>query len=583
MLDTERLCLGCMNDNGGEKVCSICGYEAKNNNDPEFLPVKFWLKERYYIGAAHESNGEGVTYIGWDNKDDQIVEIREYFPKGAAVRNSDKSVGIESGNEFAFNDGIMNFLELNRKLMGLEGLPALLPTVEVFEDNGTAYSVTKSVPSIPLREFLIRNGGNLTWEQARPLFLPVITTLTELHEAGIIHRGISPETISVGRDGKLRINSICIRSVRMSKSNMTIQLFPGYSAIEQYGYDLENRDGKYTDVYGIAATLFRVLMGKAPTDVTERISNDNMQIPARFAEKIPKYVLAALANALQIMPENRTPNMDEFRISLTPVSADADFSPSKGEAPDKGNTAPVIAISDVKAKGPGSRKNKNGSSKTIIVAAGITAAIFIVLALAIYFIIVKPSGEEKENTSSADVSSEQVVSENKPNIIEPENKDKLYQVPDLVGKKYADVLNNNEYTLVFEITNEVTEYNDDYDRGYIIDQEPKKDQNVKKGTEIKVKISADSQKGAVPSLAGKTQGDAIFELLKEGFLYDNITVLNVNNANKPTGVVIETEPVERTKISRSAGIVLRVNAYEPEPEPVSQISPESTAESAVTE
>ena len=139
MLNTERLCLGCMNDNGGEKICSICGFDNTTPNDAEYLPLGYWIKDRYLVGRVTEHNGEGVTYVGWDNKEDAIVNIREYYPKGAANRNADGTVQIAVGSEFTFNEGIMSFLELNRKIASLVGLPSLFTTVEVFEEGGTAY------------------------------------------------------------------------------------------------------------------------------------------------------------------------------------------------------------------------------------------------------------------------------------------------------------------------------------------------------------------------------------------------------------------------------------------------------------
>ncbi len=562
MLDTERLCIGCMNDNGGEKVCSICGYDSKTENDAEYLPARYWIKGRYYVGRVLDCNGEGVTYIGWDNKEDTIVNIREYFPKGAAVRAENGRVAIEPGNEFTFNEGIMNFLELNRKLMGFYDLPALLPVVEVFEENGTAYSITKAVSGITLREFLIRNGGDLTWEQARPLFLPVITTLSSLHEAGIIHRGISPETILVGRDGKLRLTGFCIRPVRMSESNMVVQLFPGYSAVEQYDYEMEHKDGKYTDVYGLAATLFRVLMGKTPTDIRERISNDNMQIPARYAEKIPKYVLAALANALQIMPVNRTQDMDAFRISLTPVSADTTAVAKTAQItvqPEK-NTVAQPAVKD-KKEAP--KKSGSDSKKYAVISAAVTAVVFIFVALAVYFAVLKP--KNNDDVSSNDTSSSSSMpSSMQESIVQPtDSTDKMYQVPNLIGKKFADVVDNNEYTQLYTIVNAATAYSDDYERGYIIDQEPKSTDSVKKGTEIRVTVSAGSQKVAVPNVVGKTKEEAISELLKQGFLYENIKVLEVYDSTKNKNIVVETEPAAKTKISRDEMVTIRVNAYQP--------------------
>ena len=553
MLNTERLCLGCMNDNGGESVCSICGYDSRQGNDKEFLQTHTWIKERYLVGNATENNGEGVTYIGWDNTNDTIVNIREYFPKGAANRNTDGSVSIVSGNEFTFNEGIMNFLELNRKLSKIAGAPALLEVVEVFEANGTAYAVFEAVQGITLREFLIRNGGNLKWEQARPLFLPLITTVAALHEQGIIHRGISPETIIVGRDGKLRLTGICIRPARMSKSNLTIQLFPGYSAVEQYGYDIESRDGKYTDVYGMAATLFRVLMGKAPTDVTERISNDSMEIPARYAESLPKFVLSALANALQIMPENRTQDMDSFRISLTPVSTNTatvtkDFSRTQ-------------VVNNVKTQEP-KAKNETSGKKYAVIASAITATVIIVLALVLYFVFGTPKENIGVQSSSPSSSNPPVSSQTGGDEIVPPSEigDNLYQVPDLIGKKYSDVVDNVDYKTYFTFEVIDKDFSDKYPRGYIIEQNPTGDQSVKKGTNIQIVLSLGPRTVAVPDLTGKTADEAKFELIKMGFDYNNISVIEVYDAEKPANTVIGIEPGIGSRVDVDAHIQLRVNS-----------------------
>ena len=561
MLDTERLCLGCMNDNGGEKICSICGYDSKEQNDAAFLPTRYWLKDRYLVGRVTENNGEGVTYVGWDNKEDAIVNIREYFPKGIAERNSDSTVKIVSGNEFTYNEGIMNFLELNRKLQKLD-LPSLLPVVEVFELNGTAYSVTKTVASITLREFLIRNGGNLKWEQAKPLFMPLIITVAGLHEAGIIHRGISTQTILVGRDGKLRLTGICIRPVRMAKSNMTIQLFPGYAAVEQYGYDIENRDGKYTDVYGMAATIFRVLMSKDPMDVSERLNNDSMQIPARYAESIPKYVLTALANALQIMPENRTQDMDNLRISLTPVGEFTTTAiPVKNVKPVKTTPVKTASISK-KIDEKSDKSNSKSSGKYIVVSCLITAAVFIIIGAIVFFALggdlLKPSGEPVG--SEASLSEESIPSENTNIIITPEDKDKLYQVPKLVGQKYSDVIENIDYNTVFtfEVVNK--KFSDQYPRGYVLEQTPNTEQSVKKGTIIQLVLSLGPQKVAVPDVMGKDSDEAVLELLKKGFAYENIEILKDYSSNKKEDTVVSVEPGVNQKIDADTRIVLRVAA-----------------------
>ena len=89
MVNTDRLCMGCMNDNGGEKVCPICGFDSAEDNAAEFLSVGTWLNaNRYLVGRVIEESGDGVTYIGWDNDLNAVVNIKEYFPAGIAVRSA---------------------------------------------------------------------------------------------------------------------------------------------------------------------------------------------------------------------------------------------------------------------------------------------------------------------------------------------------------------------------------------------------------------------------------------------------------------------------------------------------------------
>ena len=46
-----------MNDNGGEKICPICGYDSTKQNAEDCLPIGFTLGKRYTVGQAKHSNG----------------------------------------------------------------------------------------------------------------------------------------------------------------------------------------------------------------------------------------------------------------------------------------------------------------------------------------------------------------------------------------------------------------------------------------------------------------------------------------------------------------------------------------------
>ena len=301
---------------GEVQQCPHCGFHADTMQMAPYLAVRTVVANRYLIGKLLEYNGDGATYIAWDINEKKPVTIREFLPDTLATRRvGEKEVSVLSGCELSYRECMADFVELWRKLTRMSGLSALVNVFDVFEENSTAYAICEYVKSITLRDYLLRlKTGYIPWERARALFMPVLSTLGMLHTAGIIHRGISPLTLHIGQDGKMRIGGFSIWQARTAKSDLSAQLFPGYAAIEQYGY--EGKQGPGTDIYAFAATLYRALIGSDPIEATERLTNDRLMVPGRFAEQLPAYVINGLINALQIMPEERTRSVEQLRADL---------------------------------------------------------------------------------------------------------------------------------------------------------------------------------------------------------------------------------------------------------------------------
>jgi serine/threonine protein kinase len=560
MQNTDRLCMGCMNDNGGEQVCPICGYDKDSPQNASFLSTRTWLKERYCVGKVLDSNGEGVSYIGWDNESDTVIKVREYCPTGLCERRTDGSVAVTEGSEYTYNEGLLGFMEMARTLSGLKDVPALMNIYDIFEANGTAYYVVQTVAGITLREFLLRNGGVLKWEQARPLFMPLISSLASIHAAGIIHRGISPDTLSVGRDGIIRITDFCIPEARTARSDMTAQLFPGFAAIEQYGFD--GQQGQWTDVYGIAATLFRTLVGTPPPEATERVTDDHMTIPGKIAQELPQYVLTALANALQILPEDRTQTVDSFKADLM---QSGDFDEYDEEYEDY-----------VRPKGA-KRYGVIAAVATIV----LVFVVFGVLAVTVFKDTFFPDRE----VTQAEQPTSSLAS-----LLPMESNEKLYDMPNLVGSTYAQVAANVDYISVFQFEIESAVYSDEYERGYIIEQTPAAGEAVPRGETVKLKISLGSSSVSMPNLSGMTEEEAIIELMKMGFFYDSITVMETYDTDAAAEKVVETDPKAGVTVNPAGSVKIFVNTYVEESSsapastsrPVSTISRPSSSSSAAS-
>lgn len=552
MLNTERLCLGCMNDNGGEKICPICNYDSTTKNPEDALPTKFFLKDRYLVGKLTSTDGEGLTYIGWDNASDTIINIREYFPVGLAHRNPDKTVAMTEGMGYPFNESLLEFKDIKCNIMRAE-LPALVPVIDVFEENGTVYAIETHIPSITLNNFLIKNGGTLKWEQARALFLPLIDTLKEMNDLGVIHRGISADSVIVGRDGKLRISNYSVKNLRLSSSPMQSQLYIGYAAAEQYGFDDMHTD-TYTDVYGLSATLFRVLIGTVPPEAISRLQNDSMSIPSKFAEELPRQVLAALANGLQVLPENRTPDIETFKNQLV-----------YGEIPNASSVKRNIrneASSESKPKGA---KKKNASGKYVFISAGCTALVFLIVAAILVFGVFKDEiFKPKEPAFSSEETQVNAPTVDKIGDVDSgaELTSKLYTVPDLKGKLFADVIEDDTLEMFeFAISNKT--FSDQYPKGAICSQSIAPGGNgVVRDTKIEVVISLGPKEIQMPSLNKLTETEAKMDLLKLGFIYDNIEVLEKYDEEADPGVVIAQEPEAKEKVNTDIGVKIYINSYE---------------------
>ena len=316
-------CMWCMKEIGDIPVCPHCGFPASSVQKEPYLPYGTIVGGRYAVGRILDRNGEGVLYLGCDTENKTKVNIREFLPESIVVRSGQTgTVTVMPGCEVMFYDCCQSFLEMWRKLARMRGLSALLCVLDIIEDNGTAYAVYEAVDELPtLREFLLDTAtGYISWEQARAMFMPVLSTLGTLHTVGIIHRGISPSTLLVTADGKLIISGFSIGQARSTNGGIAVQLFAGYAPIEQYS---EGRQGPWTDVYAFAATLYRALVGSTPVEATSRVANDKLMIPAKFAEQLPAYVVNGLVNALQIMPDDRTRNVEQLRndFSASPVAA----------------------------------------------------------------------------------------------------------------------------------------------------------------------------------------------------------------------------------------------------------------------
>ena len=238
-MEKEKLCLRCMRKIGDNTVCPYCKNEKSQKQEPPFLPLKTVVGGKYLIGKLVSSNAEGSTYYAFDLSLKRPVTLREFYPRELVARGEDNYCLVNVGKASAFIDEKSEFLKLWNTLENIRGYSALFEIYDVFEDLGTAYAAYEySGEMKTLREYLLATEqGFLSWEDTRVLLMPVLSGLEAVHEAGIIHRGISPETLLVSLDGRVKISGFSVPDLRNEKSPLEAELFDGSAAVEQYGFD----------------------------------------------------------------------------------------------------------------------------------------------------------------------------------------------------------------------------------------------------------------------------------------------------------------------------------------------------------
>lgn len=491
MMNTDHLCMSCMREIGDENQCPYCGFHADSPQLAPYLPLRTVVAERYLAGKLLDYNGDGATYMGWDLEMNAPVTIREFLPDSIAERREDLTLVPMAGCEITYRDCYQSFLELWRKLARMRGLSALILVFDIVEDHGTAYAISEYMEGVSLREYLLRSpSGYLSWEQARILFMPVLSTLGTLHSAGIIHRGISPTTLIVGKNGKMRITGFSILQVRTARGDLTAQLFPGYAAIEQYGF--EGQQGPWTDIYAFSAVLYRTLIGSTPLEATSRVTNDRLMVPGKFAEQLPAYVINALMNGLQILPEDRTRTVDQLRAELSAAPGTSTAAIAYAGKEDAPYQEPV----------PSGRKKSASGSKTALIAglASIAAClvIFAVLSLTVWR---EDIGMFFTGGASTQASS---------------NAPELVKVPDFRGLNYNNIKSNTDYTNAFFFE---TEYQDSDTQGkdVVLSQNIAYGTEVPKGSTIKLVLSSGNEEITLPDFKGQNYATVKLKLEEMGF------------------------------------------------------------------
>lgn len=354
---------------------------------------------------------------------------------------------------------------------------------DVGEDEDKYYIVMEYVPGTTLKELILKRGA-LHYVEAIDIMKQVVGGIAKAHQLGIIHRDLKPQNILVTDSGVAKIADFGIASMQSLAQVTQTDVIMGSLHYLAPEIARGEKATVQSDIYALGIAFYELLRGEvpfngeSPVNIALKHMQDDLPSLLEFNPSIPQSVeniiIKATAKNLNDRYHNATEMLDDLNTCLDRLneeklvfSYDNEPEPTivldsrevfSGE--NTGNIASKEAIKDDDAKEDKGIKKLINKFKSLSTKAkvGIVAGIVLVVAVIAFFLYAN---------------------------IRPDTN----LMPDLEGKtKKQAIALLKDYNVT--ISDDVTEkLSDEYDKGKILETDPKKGTTIKEGDVVKLTIS----------------------------------------------------------------------------------------------
>ncbi len=306
----KKLCGNCFAAMKGS-VCPRCGYrEVHEKPDIDALPVGTELHGRYIVGRLLGRGGFGMIYLAYDRSSDRTVAIKEYYPDGTAVRSGDNTTvePMTSQQAESFDAGKKRFEMEAQIISRFRESSEIIGIYDVFEENRSAYYAMDFVRGASLKDMTVKYGKT-TPEHAVYIAVKLLPALEIMHREQILHRDVSPDNIMLCPDGAVRLIDFgAARQLTDTTQSLSVILKQGFAPLEQY--QRRGKQGGWTDIYSLGASLYYALTGLTPDDPLTRLE-DNSVFEKGLSE-LPDKLAVILRKACSVRSDERYQNAGEM-------------------------------------------------------------------------------------------------------------------------------------------------------------------------------------------------------------------------------------------------------------------------------
>ncbi len=280
------------------------------------IPI-FLQNNKYKIISVLGQGGYGITYLATQVLLDRKVAIKEFFMKDYCER-SDQSAEVTMGTRGS-REMILRYREkFKKEAMTLARFAHvhIVRVIDIFEENNTCYYVMEYADGPSLNK-IIKERGVLPQTEALAIIRQVAEAVGFIHNEHVCHYDIKPANILSNSKGLVLLADFGLAKQYDEQGEETsttpVGKSKGYASIEQYQAGGVSEFSPETDIYALAATLYKLLTGVTPVESIIRAEKeiDFQLLPASF--------IAPIKKAMNLKRKDRFQTVEEFMEALPNV------------------------------------------------------------------------------------------------------------------------------------------------------------------------------------------------------------------------------------------------------------------------
>ena len=287
---------------------------------------------KYRILEIVGQGGFGITYLAEQTSLGRKVAIKEFFMKELCNRDADTSyVTVPSiGSRELVERFRQKFLKEARSIASLEH-KNIVPIIDVFEENGTAYYVMKNIAGGSLADKV--KSGALPESDAVRYIRQVASALEFVHSKRMMHLDVKPANILLDdTDSAVLIDFGLAKQyddAGTQTSTTPVGISHGYAPMEQYRRGGVSSFSPATDIYSLGATLYKLVTGVTPPEASD-VGNEGLPV---LPSGISLAVRGAIEAAMQFRVKDRPQSIEAF-LEMIERAASKDESGKSGGSDD---------------------------------------------------------------------------------------------------------------------------------------------------------------------------------------------------------------------------------------------------------